>query len=68
MKQEQADILLVEDNEDDVELAVHALRQGGLANHVSVARDGEEALDYLFAAVSMRNGAWRIRPASFSLT
>lgn len=48
MKQEQADILLVEDNEDDVELAVHALRQGGLANHVSVARDGEEALDYLF--------------------
>jgi two-component system response regulator len=48
MKQEQADILLVEDNEDDLELAVHALRQGGLANRVAIARDGEEALDYLF--------------------
>lgn len=48
MKQEQADILLVEDNENDLELAVHALRQGGLANQVAIARDGEEALDYLF--------------------
>jgi len=42
------DILLVEDNQDDVDLALHALQQGKLANNVVVARDGEEALDFLF--------------------
>ena len=42
------DILLVEDNQDDVDLAMHALRQGKLANSIFVVRDGEEALDFLF--------------------
>ncbi|MGA7908699.1 MAG: response regulator [Candidatus Sulfotelmatobacter sp.] len=42
------DILLVEDSQDDIDLALHALRQGGLANSIFVARDGEEALDFLF--------------------
>jgi two-component system, response regulator len=42
------DILLVEDNADDVELALHALRHGHLANNIFVVRDGEEALDFLF--------------------
>jgi two-component system, response regulator len=42
------DILLVEDNQDDVDLTVHALRQGNLANNVFVVRDGEEALEFLF--------------------
>jgi two-component system response regulator len=42
------DILLVEDNQDDMELALHALKQGKLANNILVARDGEEALDFLF--------------------
>ena len=41
-------ILLVEDNPDDVELTLHALRQENLANSIVVARDGEEALDFLF--------------------
>lgn len=40
-------ILLVDDNEDDVDLALRALRQVGLHNDVVVCRDGEEALDYL---------------------
>jgi two-component system response regulator len=44
----EADILLVEDNADDAELAIHALRRENLANHIYVARDGEEALDFLF--------------------
>jgi two-component system, response regulator len=42
------DILLVEDNQDDVDLALHALRREKLANRIFVVRDGEEALDFLF--------------------
>ena len=44
----ETDILLVEDNPDDAELAIHALRREHLANHIYIARDGEEALDFLF--------------------
>ena len=45
-------ILLVEDNPDDVELTLRALRQYNVSNEISVARDGAEALDYLFATGS----------------
>ena len=48
MLPDETEILLVEDNPDDVELAVHALRRENLANRIEVARDGEEALDFLF--------------------
>ena len=41
-------ILLVEDDPNDVELTLSALAENGLTNEVFVARDGEEALDYLF--------------------
>ncbi len=48
MTDRQIEILLVEDNPDDVELTLHALRRENLANHIHVARDGEEALDFIF--------------------
>jgi len=40
-------ILIVEDNENDLELTLDALSEYNLANFIDVARDGEEALNYL---------------------
>ena len=48
MNTNEVEILLVEDNEADEELAIHALRSNNLANQIHVAHDGEEALDFLF--------------------
>ena len=42
-------ILLVEDNPDDEALTILALKRNNITNDVVVARDGVEALDYLFA-------------------
>ncbi len=53
------EILLVEDNQDDLELTLHALRRENLANQILVVRDGEEALDFIFCRgkYSQRNFA-----------
>jgi two-component system, response regulator len=48
MTENNIEILLVEDNPDDVELALDALREQKLANRIQVVRDGAEALDFLF--------------------
>ncbi len=48
MSNQRADILLVEDNPNDVKLTLHAFKTANLANTVHVARDGVEALEFLF--------------------
>jgi CheY-like chemotaxis protein len=51
-------ILLAEDNANDVELTLSALRQNNVVNEIIVLRDGAEALDYLY-----RRNAHANRPA-----
>jgi two-component system response regulator len=48
MVENSIEILLVEDNPNDVELTLHALRKNNIANSIHVARDGAEALEFLF--------------------
>jgi CheY-like chemotaxis protein len=48
MKHSEKIILLVEDNPDDELLTLMAFKDNNITNEVIVARDGEEALDYLF--------------------
>ena len=59
---ENKTILLVEDNPDDEELTVRALRKNNIANEVVVARDGAEALDYLFAQGAHAARDARLKP------
>lgn len=48
-------ILLVEDNPDDEELTMVGLKKSGVLNEVYVVRDGEEALDFIFAEGSYKD-------------
>ncbi len=48
MMDSEIEILLVEDNQDDLDMALRALRKANLANHIQVARDGAEALEFIF--------------------
>lgn len=43
------DILMIEDRDEDIELALMALKKHNLANNIKVAKDGEEALKFIFA-------------------
>jgi two-component system response regulator len=47
-KSNAIDLLIVEDNEQDLELMLRSLRKANLANRIHVARDGVEALDFIF--------------------
>jgi CheY-like chemotaxis protein len=51
----EVEILLVEDNPNDVELTLRALKKNHLANRVVVVTDGEEALDFIFARGQFNN-------------
>ena len=55
-------ILLVEDNPDDEVLTVRALKKNNILNDMVVARDGAEALDYLFGAGSYADRDMTVMP------
>jgi CheY-like chemotaxis protein len=48
MKYRGLEVLLVEDDPDDLELTLHTLKEARITNPIAVARDGQEALDYIF--------------------
>jgi two-component system, response regulator len=56
------EILLVEDSPEDLELALRALQKSRLANHIHVARDGEEALNFLFGSTPSGQKVEPLRP------
>jgi two-component system, response regulator len=56
-------ILLVEDNADDEALTLRALTRNNIGNEVIVARDGEEALDWLFCTGQYQSRDPRQQPA-----
>lgn len=56
-------ILLVEDRPDDVELTLRAFERSNIVNEVVVARDGEEALEYLFATGAHAGRDLSVMPA-----
>lgn len=56
-------ILLVEDNPDDEALTLRALTKNGVRHKIHVARDGVEALDYLFARREHKNRDLSLMPA-----
>jgi len=62
MENAQVEILLVEDNADDAEMAIHALRKKNLANKLIHLQDGEEALDFLFGTGKFAGRDTNIRP------
>jgi CheY-like chemotaxis protein len=54
---EPVEIVLVEDNANDAEITLRALKRANFANHVQWLKDGEEALDFLFS-----EGAYKDHP------
>ena len=59
---EAVEILLIEDNPNDVELALHALKKNKVSNRIQVVRDGEEALDFIFGKDNSSGGPSEQRP------
>jgi two-component system response regulator len=55
MSADPIEILLVEDNPNDEELTLYALKKNNITNHIQVVHDGAEALEYLFCTGTYEN-------------
>ena len=51
----ELELLIVEDNDQDLELTLRALKNARISNRIEVARDGVEALDFIFRAYFINN-------------
>ena len=63
MSQTNKTILLVEDNEDDVKLTLRAFKRNNMQSPIAVARDGVEALEFLFAEGAYADRAGKPLPS-----
>ena len=68
MNTDEIEILLVEDNMDDAEITIRALKKVQLANKLVHLRDGEEALDFLFAKGTFENRETTNKPKMIFLS
>lgn len=57
-----SDILFIEDNSNDIELTLRALKKNNVANSIQVITDGEEALEYIFATGKYKERDIRDKP------
>ncbi|MBI5354072.1 MAG: response regulator [Chloroflexi bacterium] len=62
MADKSVEILLIEDNSNDVELTLHALKKNKLSNPIQVVRDGEEALEFLFGEGNFKERDVNLQP------
>jgi two-component system response regulator len=62
MDPNSVDVLLVEDNSNDAELAIRELKRDNLANNLFHVKDGEEALDFIFATGQFANNRDILHP------
>ena len=58
----EVEILLIEDNPDDVEMAMRALKKNRITNKVLVVGDGQEALDFLYQKGKFKDGYTSVLP------
>ena len=58
MIENSVELVLVEDNPNDLDLVLHAIRKAGLTEKIQVLRDGAEALEYLFCEGEYADRSW----------
>jgi two-component system response regulator len=62
MKNEEIEIVLVEDNPDDAELTIRALKKGNITNNLIHLTDGAEALDFIFCTGKFSDRSNNVKP------
>ena len=62
MKNDEIEIVLIEDNPDDAELTIRALKKGNISNNLIHLMDGAEALEFIFCTGKFSNRSNNIKP------